>query len=108
MTTSLIFNPAHKDLCDGLSAVAQIGDTLWVVNDDTLSLERLTLRKPVDGGKLVFDRHRSSLARTTASMSKAWPFQADVSSSACAGRYCVAGRSFWNWRSTSTLTILMH
>ncbi len=36
-----------KELRDGLSVAVQIGDTLWVANDETISLERLTL---VEGG----------------------------------------------------------
>ena len=32
-----------KPLSDGLSVAAQLGKTLWVANDETLSLERLTL-----------------------------------------------------------------
>ncbi len=32
-----------KELWDGLSAVLQIGDTLWLANDETVSLERLSL-----------------------------------------------------------------
>ena len=53
-TTSVIlleFDPElnalgkDKELRDGLSAAVQIGDTLWVANDETISLERLTLLK---------------------------------------------------------------
>ena len=36
-----------KELRAGLSAVVQIGDTLWLANDETISLERLSL---VTGG----------------------------------------------------------
>jgi hypothetical protein len=32
-----------KELRDGLSVAVQIGDTLWVTNDETISLERLSL-----------------------------------------------------------------
>ena len=32
-----------KELTDGLSAAVQIGDTLWFANDETLTLERLSL-----------------------------------------------------------------
>ncbi len=32
-----------KNLSQGLSVVVQIGDTLWVANDETISLERFTL-----------------------------------------------------------------
>lgn len=34
-----------KKLRDGLSAVVQIGGSLWVANDHTVSLERLSLVK---------------------------------------------------------------
>jgi Protein of unknown function (DUF3616) len=55
-TTSVVlleFNPERddlgkdKELRDGLSVAVQIGDTLWVTNDETVSLERLCL---VEGG----------------------------------------------------------
>lgn len=59
MTTSrrllLEFHPEHndfskgKELCDGLSVVLQIDGTLWVANDETISLERLSLVKENDG-----------------------------------------------------------
>ena len=35
------FAPQPAKLRDALSAVVQIGDTLWVANDETTSLERL-------------------------------------------------------------------
>ncbi|MGZ8918006.1 MAG: DUF3616 domain-containing protein [Methylobacter sp.] len=41
--SKLNFIDKDKKLIDGLSVVVQIGDTLWVSNDETLSLERLTL-----------------------------------------------------------------
>jgi Protein of unknown function (DUF3616) len=55
-TTSIVlleFNPKRddlgkdKELRDGLSVAVQIGDTLWVTNDETVSLERLSL---IEGG----------------------------------------------------------
>jgi hypothetical protein len=36
---------AKKHLRDGLSAVVQVGHTLWVANDETVSLERLTSQR---------------------------------------------------------------
>ncbi len=48
-TVELEFTPEHndlgnnKELRDGLSVAVQIGDTLWVANDETISLERLSL-----------------------------------------------------------------
>src|SRR5262249_32782497 len=47
----LEFNPElnrlskNKELRDGLSVVVQIGDTLWVTNDETISLERLSRQR---------------------------------------------------------------
>lgn len=46
----LEFDPAlnriddKKQLRDGLSVSVKIGDTLWVANDETVSLECLTLK----------------------------------------------------------------
>ena len=49
-TVLLKFNPSlnpipgkDKNLTDGLSVIVQIGNTLWVANDEALTLERLTL-----------------------------------------------------------------
>lgn len=42
LTESSTLGP-KKDLRDGLSAVARQGDHLWVANDETTSLERLTM-----------------------------------------------------------------
>lgn len=49
-TLTLQFNPAlddargqRKELRDGLSAVRQIGTTLWVANDESASIERLQI-----------------------------------------------------------------
>ena len=54
-TVNLEFNSEHaafgkgkdKELRDGLSAALQIGNTLWVANDESISLERLSLIKNV-------------------------------------------------------------
>jgi len=52
-TVDLEFNPEHddlgkdKELRDGLSVALQIGDSLWVANDESISLERLSL---IEGG----------------------------------------------------------
>lgn len=48
----------NKKLRDGLSAVVQIGDTLWVANDETLSLERLTRQYRTGNGEIRFGDHR--------------------------------------------------
>jgi Protein of unknown function (DUF3616) len=45
-----------KELCNGLSAVVQIGDTLWVANDEAISLERLTLTRGKDRGVDAYGR----------------------------------------------------
>ena len=50
-TINLEFSSEHadlgkgKELRDGLSVALQIGDTLWVANDESISLERLSLIK---------------------------------------------------------------
>jgi hypothetical protein len=60
-TLSLDFLPQHdgpgapKPLREGLSAVLQIGRTLWVANDESASVERLTL----DSGGLAAGGHVS-------------------------------------------------
>ena len=45
-----------KELRDGLSVALQIGGTLWVANDESVSLERLTLIK--DGSKYKYCLHK--------------------------------------------------
>ena len=44
-----------KDLRDGLSAVARDGPHLWLANDETTSLERLTIRDDRANSHLSFD-----------------------------------------------------
>src|SRR5687768_13231330 len=39
---------------DGLSAVVQVGDTLWVTNDETVSLERLSFQPEHAAGDLRY------------------------------------------------------
>lgn len=46
-----------KKLWDGLSAVVQIGDTLWVANDEALSLERLSRQGETDAGAIRYANH---------------------------------------------------
>jgi hypothetical protein len=46
-----------KELRDGLSVAVQIGDTLWVTNDETISLERLTLIQAENTGNYRYGRH---------------------------------------------------
>lgn len=59
-TLRLTFDSAHAadELHKGLSAVVQIGRTVWVANDETISVERLTL---ADGGELASGHQRFSL-----------------------------------------------
>jgi hypothetical protein len=47
-----------KKLWDGLSAVVQISDTLWVANDEALSLERLSRQRGTNGGEIHYADHR--------------------------------------------------
>ncbi|MFM8332226.1 MAG: DUF3616 domain-containing protein [Candidatus Methylumidiphilus sp.] len=48
-----------KKLTDGLSAVLQVGDTLWVANDESLSVERLTLSAISATGYCLGADHKS-------------------------------------------------
>lgn len=47
-----------KKLWDGLSTVVQIGDTLWVANDEALSLERLSRQHGTGDGEIRYADHR--------------------------------------------------
>lgn len=53
-------NPLRKDkkLWDGLSAVVQAGDALWIANDEALSLEQLSRRHGTDTGEIRYADHR--------------------------------------------------
>jgi hypothetical protein len=59
----LEFNPElnklskGKELRDGLSVVVQVGDTLWVTNDETISLERLSRQKRNRGDARNYGEH---------------------------------------------------
>jgi hypothetical protein len=70
-TTSSVFLEFHpqrndlwkdKALRDGLSAVVQIGHTLWVTNDETLSLERLSLSAGGHTGHDSYGRHHTQFS----------------------------------------------
>jgi hypothetical protein len=50
-----------KQLRHGLSAAVQIGTTLWVANDETLSLERLTLQEIDSEGNYHYHQHEHFL-----------------------------------------------
>ena len=61
----LQFQPEHdnltheKELRDGLSVALRMGRTLWLANDETVSLERLTLEDKDSTGRSSFTRdHR--------------------------------------------------
>ena len=47
-----------KKLSDGLSAAVQIGDALWVANDESLSLERLSRQPGTGDGAIRYADHR--------------------------------------------------
>lgn len=63
-SVSLKFKPnlnqltKKKELRDGLSVVAKVGDTLWLANDETLSLERLSLKQG-NSGAYKYGKHTS-------------------------------------------------
>jgi Protein of unknown function (DUF3616) len=51
-----------KELRDGLSVAVQIGDTLWVTNDETISLERLSLIEGANTGTSRYGRHHTQFS----------------------------------------------
>ena len=67
-TVDLEFHPARddlgtgKELRDGLSVAVQIGDTLWVANDESISLERLSLIKEANTGKYRYGRQHQQFS----------------------------------------------
>ena len=46
-----------KELRHGLSAVVQLGDTLWVANDESITLERLSLQEVDNEGNYHYAAH---------------------------------------------------
>ncbi|WP_432783374.1 DUF3616 domain-containing protein [Pseudomonas corrugata] len=58
-TAMLRFDPAFASLRDGLSVAQQIGNTLWVANDETTNLERLTIQDTAPGGVVMCAEHES-------------------------------------------------
>ncbi|NNG25594.1 DUF3616 domain-containing protein [Telluria aromaticivorans] len=61
----LEFHPERDDLCpgkelrDGLSVVLRMGQTLWVANDESISIERLSLCEEDSSGRSSFTQgHR--------------------------------------------------
>ncbi|SKB68382.1 DUF3616 domain-containing protein [Dyadobacter psychrophilus] len=63
----LEFDPAHnqinddKKLSSGLSVSVRIENTLWVANDETISLERLSLINEDDQGNYFYGKHEQFL-----------------------------------------------
>jgi hypothetical protein len=55
----LKFDPAFGPLRDGLSVAQQIGDTLWVANDETTNLERLKIQDAAPGEGVTCNEHQS-------------------------------------------------
>jgi hypothetical protein len=51
-----------KSLRDGLSVALQIGETLWVTNDETISLERLSLVTKGNTGSYRYGRHHKQFS----------------------------------------------
>lgn len=47
-----------KQLRHGLSAIVQIKETLWVVNDETISLERLSFQGRASNGSYTYSEHK--------------------------------------------------
>lgn len=62
-TAYLTFHPQlnrlgkNKELTAGLSVALQIGRTVWVANDETISLEKLTLQEADDEGNFILTEH---------------------------------------------------
>jgi Protein of unknown function (DUF3616) len=52
----------EKELRDGLSVALQIGATLWVTNDETISLERLSLVEGGDTGTYRYGRQHQQFS----------------------------------------------
>ncbi|WP_150601802.1 DUF3616 domain-containing protein [Pseudomonas fluorescens] len=55
----LRFDPVFASLRDGLSVAEQIGDSLWVANDETTKLERLKIQDAAPGDVVRCDEHQS-------------------------------------------------
>jgi hypothetical protein len=55
----LSFDPAHASLRDGLSVAVQIGNSLWLANDETTSVERLNIQTAAAGQVVQCNEHRS-------------------------------------------------
>jgi hypothetical protein len=55
----LSFDPAFASLRDGLSGAQQIGDSLWVANDETTNVERLKIQVTAPGDVVRCNEHQS-------------------------------------------------
>ncbi|SFB28607.1 DUF3616 domain-containing protein [Azotobacter beijerinckii] len=96
--TTLEFDPERnelgkdKRLRDGLSVAVQIGNTLWVANDETVSLERLSLLDDSQG-TCRYGRHKQFPLNDYLALPVPPPDdpadleEADVEGLACAGGY---------------------
>jgi len=51
-----------KELRNGLSVALRMGETLWLANDESVSIERLTLAAEDSRGKTCFARHHRQYA----------------------------------------------
>ena len=83
-----------KELRDGLSVVLRMGSTLWVANDESVSLERLTLLKEDSTGKSSFTRDHKQFALSDFLALPLPPTgdsnafnEADIEGLACDGKY---------------------
>jgi hypothetical protein len=102
----LEFHPERDELCygkelrDGLSVALRMGDSLWVANDESVSLERLTISEEDSTGRSSYAREHRQYAlhdfldlplpphgETTDDIN-----EADIEGLACDGKYLwVAG-----------------
>ena len=64
----LEFDPEHdtlteeKELRDGISVALRMGRTLWLANDESVTLERLTLSEPASTGRSSFTGEHQQFA----------------------------------------------
>lgn len=92
-TVTLEFDPAlnklkkSKKLTDGLSVVLQIRGTLWVANDESQSLERLTLEKPGVSGNARAGRHKQFRLEDYLDLPEPGDGEVDLEGLAYAGGY---------------------
>lgn len=89
-----------KELRDGLSVALRMGNTLWLANDESVTIERLTLRPEDSSGKSSFTRDHKQYALHDFLPMPLPPItegedklnEADIEGIACDGKYLwVAG-----------------